>query len=93
MNNLDTIKLMAKLASIAALDGESLEKVMAQLERDFAEHVAVIRPLVYLAPDAVVEKLQREFPDIAEALSNPLAVKVVRKIQDYLIRKGKQNAD
>ncbi len=93
MTNPERIKLTMKLFAIAQLDGEPLEKVMAQLERDFAEHVAVIKPLVYLAPDAVVEKLQREFPDIAEALNNPLAVPVVRKIQDYLIRKGKQNAD
>lgn len=85
------VKLTFKLMAIATLDGEPLQKVLEQLERDFAEYVEVIRPMVYLAPDFVIAKLKEQFPALADAMSNPKAVVVVRKIQDYLIRKGVSN--
>ena len=88
MPKVNNLQLLAKLANIARLEGAPLDEVLAQLEIDFAEYVAAIKPLVTLEPEDVIAQLQTRFPDIALALNNPLAERVVRKIQDYLIRKG-----
>jgi len=93
MSLAEGVKLKAKFLAVFTLENpEQLNKILGELERDYAQYMDAIKPLVELPVEAVLIRLRSDFPAIAPMLAGTAAEIVVRKIQRYLKEKGKQNA-
>mgnify|MGYP005612185433 CR=1 FL=1 len=82
-------KLFGIFMTIAVVaDPVKYNAKIAELEQHFAPYIEVIKPLIELTPDDVIDTLRARFPEIDKELSSPLAPKVVSRIQEYLKKKG-----
>lgn len=98
INSPNAITLMLKFTAIAReQDAEKLQRLFAQLERDYAEYMATVQEFVSLEPIAIVERLCERFPALQAVAAIPTVapnvLNVIEKAQDYLKEKGSKNAD
>lgn len=86
-------ELLAAFMTIATTANPArLNAAMIQLEEQYSEYLDRINVLADVDPEIVIATLKAQYPDIAKLLGSPFAPKVVERIQEYLKKKGNENA-
>lgn len=91
MSNQIPAGLKTRFTFIAVLsdEGKIAEHIEA-LKREHGAYLNIVKAYLNLEPLEVIEQLKAAYPQTADALNSPFAVKIVTRIQNHL---RKEKAD